>query len=126
MIGSTLSHRVYAYGGPVDMRKGFDGLYALVSEALGRDPLSGDLYLFVSRNRIRAKVLLWDGTGLCVYAKRLEKGRFARLWRAVEGEALELSSSELQLFLEGCELVGQMRLSPPPLGEKSLVLHAAI
>ena len=126
MIGSPLSRRVYAYGGPVDMRKGFDGLYALVHEGLERNPLSGDLFLFVSRNRIRAKVLLWDGTGLCVYAKRLEKGRFTRLWRAVDGEVLELSSSELQLFLEGCELVGQMRLSPPPLGEKPLALSAVI
>ena len=98
-----MSHRrVYAYGAPVDMRKGFDGLYALVIEELGRNPLSGDLFLFVSRNRIRAKVLLWDGTGLCVYAKRLEKGRFAALWRG-NGEAVELSSSELQLFLEGCK-----------------------
>ena len=67
MIGSSMGRRVFAYGGPVDMRKGYDGLYSLVVEELGRDPLSGDLYLFVSRNRIRAKVLLWDGTGLCVY-----------------------------------------------------------
>ena len=86
MIGSALSRRVYACVAPVDMRKGYDGLSAIVREGLDRDPLSGDLYLFVSRNRIRAKVLLWDGTGLCVYAKRLEKGRFACLWRAGEGE----------------------------------------
>lgn len=122
MIGSALRRQVYAYGGPVDMRKGYDGLSAVVRESLGRDPLSGDLYLFVSRNRIRAKVLLWDGTGLCVYAKRLEKGRFACLWRAREGEVLALSSSELQLFLEGCELVGRMRLSPSHLSEKNLVI----
>ena len=76
MIGSALSRRVYAFAAPVDMRKGYDGLSAVVRESLGRDPLRGDLYLFVSRNRIRAKVLLWDGTGLCVYAKRLEQGRF--------------------------------------------------
>lgn len=61
---------------------------------LGRDPLSGDLYLFVSRNRIRAKVLHWDGTGLCVYAKCLEKGRFASLWSDVEGEPVRLTTSE--------------------------------
>ena len=103
-------------------RKGYDGLSAVARESLGRDPLSGDLYLFVSRNRIRAKVLLWDGTGLCVYAKRLERGRFACLWRSGEGEVLQLSASELQLFLEGCELVGRMQLSPEPLDEKTLVL----
>lgn len=122
MIGVSLSRRVYAYGAAVDMRKGYDGLSAIVREGLGRDPLSGDLYLFVSRNRIRAKVLLWDGTGLCVYAKRLEKGRFACLWRAQAGEVLVLSSSELQLFLEGCELVGRVPLSPPPLSEKTLAI----
>ena len=79
-------------------------------------------HLFVSRNRIRAKVLLWDGTGLCLYAKRLERGRFACLWRRQEGETLELSPNELRLFLEGCELVGQMRLSPPPMSKKDFLL----
>ena len=74
MIGSTRSVRVFAYSQPADMRKGFDGLYGLVREHLKRDPLSGDMYLFVSGNRRRAKVLMWDGTGLCLYAKRLEKG----------------------------------------------------
>lgn len=114
--------RVFAYGAPVDMRKGFDGLYTLVQESLGRDPLSGDLYLFVSRNRIRAKVLLWDGTGLCVYAKRLEKGRFAELWTVSADGYLSLSASELQLFLEGCQIVGRHPLSPPPLQSENLFL----
>lgn len=118
--------RVYAYGAPVDMRKGFDGLYALVKESLGRDPLSGDLYLFVSRNRIRAKVLLWDGTGLCVYAKRLEKGRFAELWKSSSEGYLELSPSELQLFLEGCRWVGRLPLSPSKLTWKNLSLGAGL
>ncbi len=53
--------RVYAYGGPTDLRKGYDGLSALVTHTLGPDPLSGELHLFVSRNRKRAEVLLWDG-----------------------------------------------------------------
>ncbi len=122
MIGSALTRQVYAYAAPVDMRKGYDGLSAVVRESLGRDPLSGDLYLFVARNRIRAKVLLWDGTGLCVYAKRLEQGRFACLWRRREGELLALSQSELQLFLEGCELIGRRRLSPSPMREENLLI----
>ena len=58
---------------PADLRKGFDDLSALVSQGLGRDPLSGDCYLFANATRKRAKVLLWDGTGLCIYAKRLER-----------------------------------------------------
>ncbi|MBU1947578.1 MAG: IS66 family insertion sequence element accessory protein TnpB [Candidatus Eisenbacteria bacterium] len=68
MIGSTRKGVVYAYTEPADLRKGYDGLSALVSQGLKRDPLSGEVYLFVSRNRKRAKVLLWDGTGLCIYA----------------------------------------------------------
>lgn len=113
MIGSTRQVSVYAYGAPVDMRKGFDGLSSLVERELGRDPLSGDLFLFVSRNRRMAKVLLWDGTGLCVYSKRLEQGQFASLWREPGGQRLQLTVNELQLFLEGSKLVGKMELSPP-------------
>ena len=119
MLGLTRSVRVWAYNGPVDLRKGFDSLFGLVHSDLGRDPLAGDLYLFVSRNRKRAKVLLWDGTGLCIYAKRLECGRFAKLWRLDEKPEIELTGSELQLFLEGSKLVGKVTLSPPELILKS-------
>lgn len=119
MIGTSRQVRAFAYASPVDMRKGFDGLFALVRRELGRDPLSGDLYLFVNRSRKRAKVLLWDGTGLCIYAKRLEKGVFACLWRAGDGAALDLSVTELQLFLEGSALVGRVALSPAPLSFES-------
>lgn len=114
MIGSTRQIAVYAYGAPADLRKGFDGLSALVSQGLGRDPLSGDLFVFVNRNRQRAKVLLWDGTGLCLYAKRLERGRFACLWREGRSASLRLTVSELALFLEGSTLVGKVSLSPTP------------
>lgn len=113
MIGSTRQVTVYAFGGPVDLRKGFDGLSALVTQGLKRDPLSGDLFVFVSRTRKRAKVLLWDGTGLCIYAKRLEQGRFACLWRDERKPTLRLTLNELQLFLEGSALVGRVALSPP-------------
>jgi transposase len=96
------------------MRKGFDGLFALVKHGLQRNPLSGDLFLFVNKPRTRAKVLYWDGTGLCVYAKRLEKGRFARLWEG-SGAAAHLTVTELRLFLEGSALIGKVRLSPAAL-----------
>jgi transposase len=113
MIGTTRSLRVFAYTEPADLRKGFDGLYGMVTGELGRDPLSGECYLFVNRTRTRAKVLVWDGTGLCVFAKRLEQGRFASLWeRKKRGRALELTSGELSLFLEGSELVGRRSLVP--------------
>lgn len=120
MIWNGRAFRVFAHSAPTDLRKGYDGLSALVRESLGRDPTSGDLYLFVSRNRIRAKVLLWDGTGLCVFAKRLERGRFAALWERATSAQLELTSSELGLFLEGCSLVGKRRLSPPEIDLKVL------
>jgi transposase len=114
VIGSTRQVAVWAYGAPADLRKGFDGLSGLVSQGLERDPLSGDCYLFVNATRTRAKVLLWDGTGLCIYAKRLERGRFACLWREASERRVQLTMSELQLFLEGSTLVGRVALSPAP------------
>jgi transposase len=113
VIGSTRQVTVYAFGGRVELREGFDGLSALVTQGLRRDPLSGDLFVFVSRTRKRAKVLLWDGTGLCIYAKRLEQGCFACLWRDERKATPRLTLNELQLFLEGSALVGRVALSPP-------------
>lgn len=111
---------VYAYTRPTDMRKGFDGLCALVSQGLQRDPLSGDIFIFVSRDRIRAKTLQWDGTGLCLYAKRLERGRFASLWREAQEDPIMLTVSELDLFLDGSTLVGRVALAPPAITQFSL------
>ena len=116
MIGSTRRVTVWAHAAPVDMRKAFDALSAIVAGAMRKELLSGDVFLFVSKNRKRAKALLWDGTGLCLYAKRLEKGHFTALWRS-EGEAsepLKMTMSELALFLEGSELAGKVALSPTP------------
>ena len=108
MFGTLNGLQVYACSEPTDMRKGYNGLFTLARDSLGRDPLSGDLFLFVSRNRKRAKVLFYDGTGLCILMKRLEQGRFVAPW---ERETLEMSQSELQLFLEGSTHV-RLRLSP--------------
>ena len=112
--------RVYALAEPADLRKGFEGLSALVRQRLGRDPLSGHLFLFMNRMRHRAKVLLWDGTGLCVYAKRIERGRFAGLWRDAGADPITLTVSELDLFLDGSTLVGRVALTPPALTQFSL------
>ena len=111
---------VYAHRTPTDMRKGFDSLCALVTEQLAKNPLNGDVYLFVSRDRIRAKVLHFDGTGLCLYVKRLERGRFATLWREAGTEPITLTVSELALFLDGSALVGRVALTPPALTHFSL------
>jgi transposase len=96
------------------MRKSFDTLSALVLNEMKRELLSGELFVFVGKRRTRAKVLYWDGTGLCVLAKRLEQGRFAAVWRDDRAN-VELSPNELALLLEGSEVVGRMRLSPAPL-----------
>ena len=104
---------MHAYGQPVDMRKSFDTLSAVVTEAMNGKLTSGDMFLFVSKDCTRAKVLFWDGTGLCLYSKRLERGRFAAPWKTGNGESLMLTSTELALFLEGCRLVGKVSLSPP-------------
>ncbi len=130
MIGSTRSVRVFAYGAPADLRKGYEGLAALVTIELGRDPLTGDCFLFTNRTRTRAKVLMYDGTGLCIFQKRLEEGRFASLWSTTNGsivsESLELTIAELALFIEGSEFVGRHRLSPGQVVPRSLEERRAV
>ena len=67
ILGTSRAVRVYAYPEAVDLRKGYDGLFGLVKQGLARDPLSGELYLFVNKRRDSCKVLVWDGTGLCIF-----------------------------------------------------------
>ena len=112
--------RVFAFPAPIDLRKGYDGLYGLVETGLKRDPLSGDLFLFVNHTRKLCKALLWDGTGLCIFQKRLEHGTFAKLWRD-DGQVVKLTTSELALFIEGCALLGRQSLSPIEVERKPLV-----
>ncbi|HVJ11194.1 MAG TPA: IS66 family insertion sequence element accessory protein TnpB [Burkholderiales bacterium] len=119
ILGSSRSVRVWAWPAPTDLRKGYNGLFGLVKSGFLRDPLSGDLYLFVNRKRDACKVLVWDGTGLCIFQKRLERGRFASLWRK-DGQCVRLTTSELALFVEGCELVGRRALSPAAVAPMSL------
>jgi transposase len=123
VIGTTRNVRVFAYTAPADLRSGYEGLSSLVTRKLSCDVLSGDCFLFVNRTRTRAKVLLWDGTGLCIFQKRLEEGRFAKLWDdrgGVTTTPIELTVSELALFIEGSELVGRHRLSPRKVVPRSL------
>src|SRR5436190_9802365 len=120
MFGTSRAIHVFAFPSAVDLRKGYDGLYGLVRSGLKRDVLNGVLFLFVNRRRDGCKVLVWDGTGLCIFQKRLERGRFAALWRD-DGEAVRLTASELALFIEGCTLVGRRELSPAQIVPKPLV-----
>jgi transposase len=116
---------VWAYPEPADLRAGYDGFSALVTRKLGQDPLSGHLFLFTNRTRTRAKVLVWDGTGLCVYQKRLEQGRFALLWKAGRGSGVALTLSELTLFLEGSRALERVQLSPAAFVPRPLATESA-
>ena len=93
------------------MRKGYNGLQALVENVFLREVTDGQLYLFVARNRKRAKVLYWDGTGLCILMKRLEQGMFVAPW---ERSVPTMTLSELALFIEGSTALKSTSLSPLP------------
>lgn len=122
MIGLSRAVSVHVYTEPVDMRKQFDTLAAMVAQKLKQNLLSGALFVFVSRNRKRTKVLYFDGTGLCLYCKRLERGYFMAPWKRpkLSSNTWEMTLSELSLFVEGSEAVGQMALSPPLLTRADL------
>jgi len=93
--------RVHLYGHPCDMRKSFPGLYALTLQGLRADPLSGDLFCFISRRATQMKVLYFDRSGFCIWAKRLEAGRFVSDWAQVRTR--EMDWTGLKLMLEGIE-----------------------
>jgi transposase len=106
-VGSAT--RIYVAAGSTDMRKGFEGLFGLVRNRLDCDPLSGHVFLFANAQRNRLKLLFWDGSGLWVCAKRLEKGRFR--WPEVRtGETkVALTNEELALLLGGIDLASTRR-----------------
>lgn len=89
MIPVPSGSRVWLATGHTDMRKGFDGLASLVQDHLARDPFSGQAFVFRGRQGHLIKVLWWDGQGFCLFAKRLEKGRF--VWPATAGAAATLT-----------------------------------
>jgi transposase len=104
------SVRVYIATAPADLRKSFDGLSALVASSLGQDPLAGHLFVFRNRRGDQVRILFWDRTGYCIFAKRLARGRFHFLWQVPEGAAqIEVDAGELALLLEGIDLRGAKR-----------------
>jgi len=120
VLGALRGVTVWAYGEPCDMRKSFNTLQALVEREMRGELGTGDLFVFVAKSRKRAKVLYFDGTGLCLFAKRLETGRFAAPWQGPMSRKLELTMNELSLFLEGSEAIGRVELSPPLLRKADL------
>lgn len=99
--------RILAYRHPVDMRKSIDGLVGLVKNALDEDPLSGSLYVFINRRRTYIKSVYWDRTGFCLFAKRLERGRFTL---PSDQETFEISEQAFRLLLDGIVLGTSRRL----------------
>jgi transposase len=93
--------RVHLYGHPCDMRKSFTGLYALTQQRLRADPSSGDLCVFISRRATMMKVLYFDRSGFCIWAKKLEAGCFVSDWSQVRTH--EMDWTTLKLMLEGIE-----------------------
>lgn len=104
MFGLGPATKIYLSVAAVDMRKGFDGLFGLVRDRLGQDPLSGHLFLFSNRSRTRLKALVWDGSGLWVCAKRLEKGRFHWPAGPDSGSSVTMRGEELAMLLNGMDL----------------------
>ena len=101
MLSLSPATRVFVALAPVDMRKSFNGLYTYAQEVLQQSPTSGHLFVFTNKLRNRLKILFWDGSGLWVCAKRLEKGTFA--WPKGGGSSLSLRPEELQLLMHGLE-----------------------
>jgi transposase len=102
MFGLGPATKIFVAVEAVDMRKGFDGLYGAVRDRLGHDPLSGHLFLFSNRSRTRLKALVWDGTGLWVCSKRLEKGCFR--WPSREtAVSIAMRPEELAMLLNGLD-----------------------
>jgi transposase len=97
--------KVFVATAPCDLRMSFNGLWSAASQRLGEDPKSGALFVFGNRRRNRIKILYFDGTGVCVLAKRLESGTFARPQSAGEPDTkIRLAPQALQLLLDGVEL----------------------
>ena len=101
MIALSAGSRVWLAAGVTDLRKGFDGLAALVQTVLDKDPFSGHLFCFRGRRGDLVKILWWDGDGLCLFAKRLERGRF--VWPRAEQGVAVLTPAQLSMLLEGID-----------------------
>jgi transposase len=109
VFGLGPATRIYLAVGATDLRKGFEGLYGLVRDRLQLEPRSGHLFLFSNQARNRLKILFWDGSGLWVCAKRLEKGRFSWPQEVRESTPVVLSYEELWLLVGGIDLAQTRR-----------------
>ncbi|MBX9791363.1 MAG: IS66 family insertion sequence element accessory protein TnpB [Pirellulales bacterium] len=113
MIALPAGTRIWLAAGVTDMRKGFDGLAALVQSTLEHNPFCGHLFVFRGRRGDMVKLLWFDGDGLCLLAKRLERGRF--VWPQASSGSVSLSSAQLSMLLEGIDWRRPQRTWQPEL-----------
>jgi transposase len=113
MIGLPSGTRIWLAAGRTDMRRGFDGLAALAQSALEQEPFSGHVFVFRGRRGDTIKLLWWDGQGMCLFAKRLEKGRF--IWPQAESGSVSLTPAQLSMLLEGIDWRMPVRTWQPTL-----------
>jgi transposase len=113
MIGLPSGTRVWLAAGVTDMRKGMDGLAALVQTTLAENPFSGHIFVFRGRRGDLVKLLWFDGDGICLYAKRLERGRF--VWPQATSGSVALSAAQLAMLLEGIDWRRPVRTHAPVL-----------
>src|SRR5277367_865849 len=100
MLNFSRTTRVFLATEPTDMRKGFDGLFALVENVIREDPFSGHLFVFRNQRRDRLKVLWWDRDGLAIFYKRLERGSYAWPVALADTRQIEMTAADLQLILQ--------------------------
>ena len=113
MMGLPSETRIWLATGATDMRKGFDGLAGLVQTVLGEDPFNGHLFVFRGRRGDLIKLLWYDGDGLCLFAKRLERGRF--IWSQAHSGSVSLTSAQLSMLMEGIDWRHPQRTWQPEL-----------
>lgn len=111
MIALNRRTKIFVCKEPTDMRASYDTLFGRVKAVLGKDPFSGHLFLFVSRRRTSCKCLYYDGTGLVILMKRLERGTFSRI-NPFYGDEVVLTEAEFGLFFEGADLKKRFVDSP--------------
>jgi transposase len=111
MIGWPAGTRIWIVAGVTDLRRGFVGLAGMVQIALAEDPFSGQVFVFRGRRGDLLKVLWWDGDGLCLFAKRLERGRF--IWPQADQGTISLTPAQLSMLLEGIDWRRPVRTSAP-------------
>ena len=113
MIGLAAGTQIWIVAGVTDLRRGFVGLSGMVQTALEQNPFSGQVFVFRGKRGDLIKVLWWDGDGLCLFAKRLERGRF--VWPQASEGAVSLSRAQLSMLLEGIDWRRPVRTAEPQL-----------